>query len=132
MEAVPSIAVEGAGVGVITAAAAAGSILPPDDFSSLSFARKADGKDHAPKVDPAPKEWIRRTSEDVKGHFKQLKEDRSWRFNKEDKTYVNKTTGEKRWADYLHNEIECNKGNRSWVIDPVTGETLDKKGHLLK
>jgi hypothetical protein len=50
LEAVPGVTVEGAGAGVITAAAAAGSILPPDDLTSLSFARKADGKDHAPKV----------------------------------------------------------------------------------
>lgn len=34
-------------------AAAAGGILPPDDFSSLSFARKADGRDHTPKVGKA-------------------------------------------------------------------------------
>jgi hypothetical protein len=53
LEVVPAIAGEGAGAGVITTAAAAGSILPPDDFSSLSFARKADGRDHTPKVGKA-------------------------------------------------------------------------------
>ncbi|MDR2779451.1 MAG: hypothetical protein LBB16_04205 [Puniceicoccales bacterium] len=33
---------------------------------------------------------------------------------------------------YLHKEIECNKGDKAWAIDPVTGKVLDKKGHLLK
>jgi hypothetical protein len=130
LEAAPAIAVEGISAGVVTAAA--GNILPPDDFTSLSFVRKADGKDHTPKVNSAPKERIQRTKEDVINHFNELKKDGSWRFNNEDKTYVNETSGEKRWADYLHNEIECNEGNKAWVIDPVTGKVLDKKGHLLK
>jgi hypothetical protein len=51
LEAAPSIAVEGVGVGVITTAA--GGIPPPDDFTSLSFARKTDGKDHALKIGKA-------------------------------------------------------------------------------
>ncbi|MDR1528270.1 MAG: hypothetical protein LBS22_01635 [Puniceicoccales bacterium] len=125
---------EGAGAGVITAAAAAGSILPPDDFTSLSFARKADGRDHTPKVGPAPKEWIRRTSEDVKGHFKKLGQSGEWKpeFKDGRRIYINKDTGEKRWGDFLHNEIECNKGDKSWVIDPITEKVLDKKGHLFK
>jgi predicted house-cleaning noncanonical NTP pyrophosphatase (MazG superfamily) len=130
LEAVPSIAVEGTGAGIITTAAGA---LLPDDFTSLSFARKADGKDHAPKIEPTPKERIRRTGEDVTNHFKKLGKD-GWERSMKDgkKIYINKDTGEKRWADYLHNEIECNKGNKSWVIDPVTEKVLDKKGHLLK
>jgi hypothetical protein len=48
LEAAPAIAVEGADAGIITAAA--GSILPPDDFTDLSFARKAEGKDHTPRA----------------------------------------------------------------------------------
>jgi hypothetical protein len=132
LEAVPAAVGEGTGAGIITSAA--GGILPPDDFTSLSFARKSEGKDHTPKVDPAPKEWVRRTPEDVKDHFKKLKKSEEWKlkFRGGRQIYINKGTGEKRWGDFLHNEIECNKGNKSWVIDPVTGNVLDKKGHLLR
>jgi hypothetical protein len=124
---------EGIGVGTVITAAT-GSILPPDDFTSLSFARKSEGKDHAPNVDPAPKEWIQRTPEDVKNHFEKLKGSADWVRSKEDgkQVYRNIHTGEKRWPDHLHNEIECNKGNKAWIIDPVTGKILDKEGHLLK
>jgi hypothetical protein len=39
---------EGTGAGIIATAAA--GILPPDDFTSLSFARKTDGRDSSSKV----------------------------------------------------------------------------------
>ena len=114
--------------------------VPSPAARALTKARKGDGKDgtnKAPKTEkpvekPAQKERIVRTRRDVNDYFDRLKKDPKWRFNKEDKTYVNKTTGEKRWGDYLHNEIDCNKGDKAWVIDPVMGKVLDKKGHLLR
>jgi hypothetical protein len=112
--------------------------VPPGTTQAFA-ARKGDGKgstNKAPKAKPvekfAQKERIVRTGKDVNDHFDRLKKDPNWRFNKKDKIYVNKTTKEKRWPDYLHNEIECNKGDKAWVMDPVTGKVLDKKGHLLR
>ncbi|MDR2628825.1 MAG: hypothetical protein LBC30_02445 [Puniceicoccales bacterium] len=79
------------------------------------------------------KEWIRRTPEDVKSHFEKLKGSADWVRSKEDgkQVYKNIHTGEKRWPDYLHNEIECNKGNKAWVIIPLLAKSLTKKGICL-
>jgi hypothetical protein len=43
---------EGIGAGTVITAAA-GNILPPDNVTSLSFARKADGKDPTSKIGKA-------------------------------------------------------------------------------
>jgi hypothetical protein len=50
LEAVPADVgvAEGADAGIITTAAT--GILPPDDFTSLSFARKTDGGDSSSKI----------------------------------------------------------------------------------
>jgi hypothetical protein len=79
-------------------------------------------------------ERIQRTKGDVSAHLKSLRIEDGWNVKIEGsrKTYTNKNTGEKRWGDFLHNEIECNKGNKSWVIDPITEEIRNKAGHLQK
>jgi hypothetical protein len=113
--------------------------VPVEEHGEMpSVSRKADGKGGTSKSQKPgqsiTKERIQRTPQDVTNHFKELKKDPSWVPSKEDgkKVYKNRLTGEKRWPDLFHNEIECNNGNKSWVIDPVTGKVLDKKGHLLK
>jgi hypothetical protein len=129
LEAVPAAAVEGTGAGIITTAA---GILSPDDFTSLSFARKTDGGDRTPKVGPTPKEWVRRTPEDVINHFKELKKDPNWqKFRKAPdgkSAYRNEITKEVRYRDDTHNEIESfSKDGQHVVIDPVTGEKILSK-----
>jgi hypothetical protein len=107
-----------------------------DEIPSVS--RKVDGKGGISKAQKSEqstiKERIQRTPQDVTNHFKFLEESGDWKHKVKDgkKIYTNTKTKEKRWPDLFHNEIECNKGNKSWVIDPVTGRVLDKKGHLLK
>jgi hypothetical protein len=114
--------------------------VPVEEHSEVpSVSRKADGKGGTPKTQKSEqstiKERIQRTPQDVTNHFKELKKN-EWKVDqihpKYGKIYKNKSTGEKRWGDFLHNEIECNLNGKAWVIDPVTGRVLDKKGHLLK
>jgi hypothetical protein len=102
------------------------------------MARKGDGKGGTHKAGvaekPAQKERIVRVKKDVDEHLDRLGKSKDWRVKTKngEKIYTHKKTGEERWGDYLHNEIECNKNGKPYVIDPVTEKVLDKKGHLRK
>jgi hypothetical protein len=131
------VGVEGSAATAIGATAAGVGALPPDDIN-LAFDRKADGKSHTSKVkssdrpEPAQKERIQRTRDDMNNHFNELKKDReNWEHKYKDGKvlYMNKTTNEIRYGDYLHNEIESfGKNGEHRVIDPVTGKEIIGKG----
>jgi hypothetical protein len=82
------------------------------------------------------KNRIQRTAEDVVNYFKKLKENKNWKFHRKDtsghRAYRNDKTGEIRYNDNLHHEVECfdKCGNHS-VRDPVTDNILNKPQHQL-
>jgi hypothetical protein len=136
LESAPAaVTVGSAAIGVADGEASAGGTIAGilrQDGVNLSFSKS--GNDRPPssgKTEDAPKERVKRTKEDVIRHFKKLNKEKKWKWKLEKgkKIYTNRETGEKRCGDFLHNEIECNEGDESWVIDPVTEKILDKAGH---
>jgi hypothetical protein len=136
LEAAPAAAevAEGIGVGTVTTTAT-GSILPPDDFTSLSFAKKSDGKDYTPNVGkagsvdrPTPIERKIDTPE-IRNSFVKAKEssgewvrrkglvDGRQTWHNEDKTQYYQTTREK-WEIEVYNK----QGKHMGVIKPSDGE----------
>jgi hypothetical protein len=77
---------------------------------------------------------IQRTRVDVVKYFNELRRnDRRWQYYKgsgNKKAYRNSETGEIRYNDDMHNEIECfDSSRRHSVLDPITGERLNKPPH---
>jgi hypothetical protein len=165
LEAVPAIAVEGTGVGAAPAMAGvgiaegifvegigAGTVitaaggLPSNDFTSLSFARKADGKDPTSKVGktspvdrPASIERKIDTPEIRNSFWDQLKQSGEWEnVSKYDKpTLRHKETGRliqksiEKWEIEVFNKNEEHIG----VIKPSDGilrKELAVKGRTMK
>jgi hypothetical protein len=85
----------------------------------------------SPHCDPK-KERIQRSAEDVFNYVQKMKKE-GWEFlgrNGEKRAYINRKTGEIRYNDNTHNEIECfDSSRRHSVRDPVTDELLDKPRH---
>jgi hypothetical protein len=76
---------------------------------------------------------IQRKAKDVINYFKKLKEE-GWEFFKSDRkghrAYKNNETGEIRYNDNLHHEVECfDRQGRHTVRDPVTDNILNKPQH---
>jgi hypothetical protein len=143
LEAVPAISVEGTGAGIITSAA--GGILPPDDFTSLSFARKTDGRDHTPNVGkagqadrPTPIERKIDTPEIRNSFWDQLKQSGEWEHvtGYDNPTLRHKETGRliqksiEKWEIEVYNKKKEHIG----VIKPSAGilrEDLAVKGRTI-
>jgi hypothetical protein len=81
------------------------------------------------------KNRIQRTAEDLEVYFKKLKKDKDWKFyrksyDRKHTAYRNDKTGEIRYNDNLHNEVECfTKQRKHSVRDPLTDNLLDKPAH---
>ena len=76
---------------------------------------------------------VQRTDTDLTNYFKRLKSDPDWKFYRSDgsgkhKAYKNTKTGEIRYNDNTHKEVECfDSKRRHFVRDCVTDELLLNK-----
>jgi hypothetical protein len=102
--------------------------------SKTGSTQKQSSKGGEPNLDPddPKKNRIQRTAEDVINYFKNLKKE-GWEFFKKSghrTAYKNNKTGEIRYNDDLHHEIECfDKRGRHSVRDPITNDFLNKPQH---
>lgn len=80
-------------------------------------------------------ERVCRTELDLFNYFQRLKKQANWRFYRKSPdgkhtAYINSKTGEIRYNDNLHNEVECfDRHHKHSVLDPVTEQVLNKPPH---
>lgn len=119
---------------VVKAVQALGAVEIAREFSILCN-KKSGGDSEIGKSSSTHENRIQRTSVDLLNYFKKLRKLPEWKFFRRSpdgrhKAYRNTHTGEIRYNDDTHNEVECfDKSKRHFVLDPKTETRLKKPAH---